>query len=65
MDFNALVHTSIADTTGSLAPFAPELILCLTLMGLLLIRMIPFGDRIDAGFLAILGVAGALYVAGP
>lgn len=65
MDFNSLVNTSIADTTGSLMPFAPELILCLTLMGLLLIRLLPFGEKLDAGFLAMLGVAGALYVGGP
>ena len=65
MDLNALVHSSIADTTGSLMPFAPELILCVTLMGLLLIRLIPFGEKVDPGFLTILGAAAALYVGGP
>lgn len=65
MDLNSLVQSSIADTTGSLAPFAPELILCISIMGLLLIRLLPFGDRIDAGYLAAAAAAVALYFGGP
>ncbi len=65
MDLNSLVQSSIADTIASLAPFAPELILCVSIMGLLLVRLLPFGEKIDAGFLAGIAAAVALYFAGP
>ena len=65
MDLNSLVQTSITGTTNSLLPFAPELILCVSIMGLLLIRMLPFGEKIDAGFLAFIASGAALYFAGP
>ena len=65
MDLNSLVQTAIAGTTNSLLPFAPELILCASIMGLLIIRMLPFGEKIDAGFLTIAAAAVALFFAGP
>lgn len=65
MDLNSLVQTSIQNTTNSLLPFAPELILCVSIMGLLLVRLLPYGDKIDAGFLSIASVAAALFFAGP
>ena len=65
MDLNSLVQSSIADTTSSLLPFAPELLLCATVLGLLLVRLLPFGEKVDAGFLTIVGVLAALYMGGP
>lgn len=65
MDLNSLVNSSIADTLGSIMPFAPELILCVWILGLLLVRLLPFGDKIDAGYLTIIGAGVALAFAGP
>lgn len=65
MDLNSLVSSSIADTLGSLAPFAPELIICAWILGLLLVRLLPFGEKLDAGLLTLLGTAVALYYGGP
>ena len=65
MDLNRLVTESISDTMGSLAPFAPELVICGWILGLLLVRLLPYGEKIDAGFLTIIGVGYALYLGGP
>lgn len=65
MDLNSLVSSSIADTLGSLLPFAPELVLAVWVLVLLLVRLLPYGEKIDAGYLTILGAAIALAFAGP
>ena len=66
VDLNLLVEASIADTLASLwPPFAPELILCVTILGLLLVRLLPFGRLLDPGYLTIASAAVALYFGGP
>ena len=66
MDLNSLVEASIADTLSSLWPaFAPELILCASILGLLLIRLFPFGKLLDAGYLSVVGIVLALYFSNP
>lgn len=68
MDLNSLVESSIQDTLASVwftsngpPPLAPELILCVTILGLLLVRLVPFGKLVDAGGLAIVGLCFAIY----
>lgn len=46
-------------------PFAPELLLCAWILGLLLVRLLPYGDRVDAGLLTAIGAAVALFYSGP
>jgi len=65
VDLNSLVSSSIADTLGSLLPFAPELVLAGWILVLLLVRLLPYGEKIDAGYLTIFGAAVALAFAGP
>ena len=65
MDLNRLVSLSISDALGSLMPFAPELVICAWILGLLLVRLLPYGEKLDAGYLTILGAAVALYFGGP
>ena len=65
MDLNSLVSSSISDTLGSLMPFAPELVICGWILGLLLVRLLPYGEKLDAGYLTMLGAAVALYFGGP
>ena len=72
MNLNSLVESSIADTlasvwfssNGTAPPFAPELILSITILGLLLVRLFPFSKWLDAGFLTIVGAGFALYYGG-
>ena len=66
MDLHSLVEASIKDTVASLwPPFAPELLLCASILCLLLIRFFPFGKFLDAGYLTIFGLTLALYVGAP
>ena len=65
-ELHSLVEASIANTLDSLWPaFAPELILCISILGLLLVRLFPFGKLLDPGYLTILGAALALYYGSP
>lgn len=68
MDLNSLVERSIADTLASVwfsnggpPPLAPELILCLSILGILLIRVLPFGKFVDPALLSVIGLGAALY----
>ena len=68
MDLNSLVAETLASLwppfahESHLSMFAPELILCGSILGLLLIRLLPFGKLLDAGYLAMVGLALALGV---
>lgn len=58
MQLHEIATTFIADTKASLWPnFAPEIVLCLTIMGMLLVRVCRWG-RLVPGF--IMALAGAL-----
>ncbi len=56
----------IQDTLASLWPaFAPELILCVTIMAMLIVRLLPGGQRLPGFLLPLLGALLALYHAAP
>ena len=66
MSLDLLINDVVANTLSSLWPaFAPELILCGTILVLLLVRLLPFGERIDAGLLMLVGSGLGLYYAYP
>lgn len=79
MNLHDLVSQLIVDTKGnasgalfsapaadsSLAAFAPELILCATILVLLLVRTFKGGERVDSFWIAAIGSAVALYYAAP
>lgn len=66
MNFVQLVNTAISDAFGpSLAAFRPELILCATIVGLLLVRMFSPADKLHAAVVALAGSIAALYFAAP
>ncbi|MCH5375261.1 MAG: NADH-quinone oxidoreductase subunit N [Planctomycetes bacterium] len=48
---------------SSLGVFLPELVLCLTIVVILLVRILPGGRRLDAGWLALIGAGFACCLA--
>lgn len=66
MQLADLVNLAISDTKASLWPaFAPELVLCLTIFGMLLVRLFKFLDWIPGFVMAGAGAAVAFYYAQP
>ena len=66
MNIHELISHTIADTKASLWPaFAPELVLCVTIFVMLLVRLFRWGQRVDSYLLALAGSAIALYLACP
>lgn len=65
MNFNDLIQKLVSDTTQrSLALFAPELALCVTVVILLLARLFSGKRPISTGWLALLGTIVGLLLAG-
>lgn len=63
MNLFELVDNTIQDTTAqSLPAFGPELILCLTIFLILIVRIVPRGDKLDSFYLALFGLVAALTV---
>ncbi|MCA9213890.1 MAG: NADH-quinone oxidoreductase subunit N [Planctomycetales bacterium] len=60
-----LVDASIGDTQKSLQAFMPELVICVTILGMLLVRLFRVLDVIPGFLLAGIGVAVALFYAEP
>lgn len=78
MNLNDLISQLVIDTKGSpdasffsiaadssLRPFLPELILCLTVLLMLLVRLFKVGRSVSASWIAIAGAAAALYFCAP
>ncbi|MEX2174554.1 MAG: NADH-quinone oxidoreductase subunit N [Pirellulaceae bacterium] len=75
MNLHELVSQLIIDSKGgadglltadsSLRAFLPELVLCVTVLAMLLIRVFRFGRHVDMFWVALAGSAGALYFAAP
>ena len=78
MNLHDLINELIVDTKGqasasfleiaansSLAAFAPELVICATILVLLLVRLFQGGERIHAFYVTLAGTAVALCVAAP
>ena len=60
-----LIHALNDDTLQSLAAFRGELVLCVTIVLLLLLRIVNLTSRIDSFYVMLAGSAAALYLAGP
>ena len=71
-----IVSQLILDTKGassalgfsadsSLGAFLPELVLCLTIVAMLLVRVCNLGGRIDSFWIALAGAGVALLAAAP
>ena len=66
MNVHELVAQSVADTRASLWPaFAPETILCATILVILITRVPRWGGRLHSFWLALAGSALGLYFAYP
>ena len=65
MQLEALVELAIGDTKESLIAFAPEIVICLTIIGMLLVRLFRVFDVIPGFVMAGVGSAVALYYAEP
>ena len=65
MSLQAIVDGLITDTYNSLVLFRPELILCATIVALLLVRLIPWLEKIDPSIVAFAGAGLALWYAIP
>lgn len=78
MNLHDLINELIVDTKGqasasfleiaansSLAAFAPELVICATILVLLLVRLFQGGERVHAFYVTLAGTALALCVAAP
>ena len=66
MHLHEIAAQLINDTHASLWPaFAPELILCITIMVMLIVRVLPGGRFVPAFGMAIVGSCLALYYAKP
>src|SRR5262245_21819158 len=78
MNLHELVSQLIIDTKGaagalfaaptadsSLHAYLPELVLCLTILVMLLVRTLRGGWRVDTFWVALIGSAAALYCAAP
>lgn len=65
MDFQTLVNQLSPHAADSCRGFAPELVLCGTIVAMLLARMPRFGHRINACYVALIGSLIGLYYAAP
>ncbi len=66
MQLHEIATRSILDTQASLWPaFAPELVLCLTIMVMLLVRVVRGGQYVPGFLMAMIGSGAALYYAAP
>ena len=65
MNLHELVSDLIYDTQDSLVRFAPELILCATIIVMLFVKIFDFGKRLDAFILALAGVIVGFYFVAP
>ncbi len=65
MQLEALVELAMSDTKESLVAFAPEIVICLTIIGMLLVRLFKVFDVIPGFVMAGVGSAIALYYAEP
>ncbi len=65
MSLQAIIDGLITDTYSSLSLFRPELILCATIVALLLVRLIPWLEKIDPSIVAFAGAGLALWYAIP
>lgn len=65
MNLHDLVSEVIIDSEASLWAFLPELCLCATIVIMLLVRITPWGRRVDTFSLALVGSLLALLCAGP
>jgi NADH-quinone oxidoreductase subunit N len=60
-----LTHSLVSDTLTSTAGFQGELVLCVTIVLILLLRIPGLTSRIDSFYVMLAGSAVALYLAGP
>jgi len=66
VDLNTLVTEALNNTKGSLWPaFGPELILCVTIFLMLILRLFRITSWFSAFWVALIGSAAALFVAAP
>ena len=66
MELNQILAEAINNTKASLWPaFAPELILCLTIFLMLIVRLFNFASRINVYWIALIGSLVALFFAAP
>ena len=71
MSFHQIIRNLLEDTlgagdrVGSLGLFAPELIVCATIVALLLARMLLPGAKNGAFYVAVIGTGAALLTAFP
>ena len=63
MNFNSLVDQAIDNTICTSVPlFGPELVICVTIFVLLATRVLPLVEKIDAFYLALIGLFVALCI---
>lgn len=65
MNFQTLLNQLYPNAAESCRGFAPELVLCVTIIAMLLARMPRFGHRINAFYVALIGSLVGLYYAAP
>ncbi len=66
MELNQILAEAINNTKASLWPaFAPELILCVTIFLLLIVRLFNFASRMNVFWIALAGSLVALFYAAP
>lgn len=65
MNFQTLLIQLYPNAAESCRGFAPELVLCVTIVAMLLARMPRFGHRINAFYVAMIGAIVGLYYAAP
>ena len=63
MNLHDVISQLIDDTEPSIDVFLPELVLCLTIVLMLLVRVFNWGRRVDASLIALAGSATALGLA--
>lgn len=65
MNFQTLLNQLYPNAAQSCRGFAPELVLCVTIVAMLLARMPRFGHKINAFYVALVGSVVGLYYAAP
>jgi NADH-quinone oxidoreductase subunit N len=66
VNFDTLINNLLRDTLDTSLPgFMPELLLCVTIVVMLLVRLPRFGRRFNSFFIALPGTLIALYFAAP
>ncbi len=65
MSFYSLIDEAAASLGTSLPAFLPELVICATIVGLLLVRTVYTGRKLDAFWLMLFGSLAALWLAAP